>query len=72
MAFSLRSFFFLFVFRFFVSAFVAKLFLREECLLAIENASNKSEGQNNIIGSLNGASQEAGSVRENDRGTFLV
>ncbi|KAG7015631.1 Protein TPX2, partial [Cucurbita argyrosperma subsp. argyrosperma] len=49
------------------SPFVAKLFLREECLLAIENASKKSEGQNNIIGSLNGASQEAGSVRENDR-----
>lgn len=67
-------FLFVFIFYFFsVLAFVAKLFLREECLFAIENASKKSDEQHNTINLLNGVSQEAGSlVRENDRGTFLV
>lgn len=54
-----------------MSAFVAKLFLREECLFAIENASKKSEDQNKTVDSLKGGSQEAGSVRENERGTFF-
>lgn len=49
------------------SPFVAKLFLREECLFAIENASKKSEDQNKTVDSLKGGSQEAGSVRENER-----
>ncbi|KGN55955.2 protein TPX2 isoform X1 [Cucumis sativus] len=49
------------------SPFVAKLFLREECLFAIGNASKKSEDQNNTVDSLNGGLQEGGSVRENER-----
>ncbi|XP_022152747.1 protein TPX2 isoform X2 [Momordica charantia] len=49
------------------SPFVAKLFLREDCHFAFENASKKSEDHGSTIESLNGASQEAGSVRENDR-----
>ena len=61
-----------FHFLFFLSAFVAKLFLREECLFAIENASKKSEGRDSTIDSHNDDNQEIGSVRENDGGTFLV
>ncbi|XP_038906022.1 protein TPX2-like isoform X2 [Benincasa hispida] len=41
------------------SPFVAKLFLMEECLFDIQNASKKSEDQNNTVDSLNGGSQEA-------------
>ncbi|XP_023538661.1 protein TPX2-like isoform X1 [Cucurbita pepo subsp. pepo] len=53
------------------SPFVAKLFLREECLFAIENASKKSEGRDSTIDSHNDDNQEIGSVREND-GDYLV
>lgn len=60
------------LFLFSLSAFVAKLFLREDCHFAFENASKKSEDHGSTIESLNGASQEAGSVRENDRGMFVA